>query len=315
MTARAWVARAASLSFLCAICLVACGADCPPAPSPEQQKTLLSYVQSKYRLPKTIKLTLKRAVLVPQACYWELAFEGESPIRTWDLTLYASPDFRFLSSDLFDTHRDPTEEERIAGAALMTGPTPGSTAARGPEKAAVNIAVFSDFQCPYCRSSALLLHEVLESGQDDVRVVFHHLPLSLHAWARQAAEAAACAQLQSATAFGAMHDQIFLNQASISAENAKEKLSEFAKGINGLDQVGFQQCMDNGMSLGLVLRDMQLAEKFQVTGTPTIFINGRRVQGVEHAQALRELIQAARGGTSAGATLPIGGPKGSQPSN
>ena len=56
------------------------------------------------------------------------------------------------------------------------------------------------------------------------------------------------------------------------------------------------------MSLGLVLRDMQLAETYQVSGTPTIFINGRRAEGVESAQKLRELIAQSRSETIDGAT-------------
>jgi predicted DsbA family dithiol-disulfide isomerase len=52
--------------------------------------------------------------------------------------------------------------------------------------------------------------------------------------------------------------------------------------------------MDNGMSLGLVLKDMSLAEANSVQGTPTVFINGRRVPGVENAATLREVIDEAR---------------------
>jgi len=48
------------------------------------------------------------------------------------------------------------------------------------------------------------------------------------------------------------------------------------------------------MSVGLVLRDMNLAEVNHVTGTPTLFINGRRTEGVENADKLRELIAEAR---------------------
>lgn len=220
------------------------------------------------------------------------------------------------SSVVSSTTRSATQRRRSASRALMAGLARGSAAARGPENAAVTIAVFSDFQCPYCRNLALIINEVLANGQDDVRVVFRHLPLSMHAWARQAAEAAACAQLQSAVAFGAMHDRIFMNQASISADNAREKLGEFAKGVAALDQAVFQQCMDNGISLGLILRDMQLAETYQVSGTPTIFINGRRVQGIESAQKLRELIVESRTEISVGgANEAVGRPTLPQSSN
>ena len=127
-----------------------------------------------------------------------------------------------------------------------------------------------------------------------MRVVFHHLPLSMHPWARVAAETAGCAQLQSNEAFWSFHDLIFHNQKTITADNAREKLSELAKAARGIDAAAFQKCIDNGMSVGLVLKDMNLAENSHVSGTPTLFINGHRLQSVESAEKLRELIAEAR---------------------
>jgi protein-disulfide isomerase len=52
--------------------------------------------------------------------------------------------------------------------------------------------------------------------------------------------------------------------------------------------------MEQGLSVGLVLKDLNLAEANQVNGTPTLFVNGHRAQGVENAARLRELIAEAR---------------------
>ena len=268
--------------------------ECPPAPTPEQRKALQDYVEKKYKLPQTITLTLKTDSLVGDTCYRELTFQGASPVRTWDLTLYASPDLRFLTSDLFDRTVDPVAEQRVKDDLVMKGLVHGAKALRGPDRAAVTIAEFSDFQCPYCKKFAKILNDVLTDGAGDVRVVFHHLPLSMHPWARLAAETTACAQLQSGTAFWSLHDRIFDNQGSITAENAKATFSELGNGVAGLDHAAFQQCLDNGLSVGLVLRDLNLAESNQVIGTPTLFINGHRIAGVENADRLRELIAEAR---------------------
>ena len=100
--------------------------------------------------------------------------------------------------------------------------------------------------------------------------------------------------LCSPSGFWAMHDRIFANQESITPGNVKEKLGGFASRIEGLDAKAFRQCMDGGTSLGLVLRDMNLAEAVQVKATPTLFINGERVQGIDSAVRLRELISRAR---------------------
>jgi protein-disulfide isomerase len=52
--------------------------------------------------------------------------------------------------------------------------------------------------------------------------------------------------------------------------------------------------MDAGMSVGLVLKDMNVAESYQVNATPTVFINGNRLKGVDSAAKLREMIAEAR---------------------
>jgi protein-disulfide isomerase len=231
---------------------------------------------------------------VQDTCYRELTFRGTSQVRTWDLTLYLSPDLRYLSSDIQDTSVDPAAEQRAKDTALLNGLAPGAPAVRGSDKSPVTIAVFSDFQCPYCRRFAQYLDEVLADGSEDVRVVFHHLPLSIHPWARAAAADAGCAQQQNSAAFWALHDQIFRNQGSITAANFKDKLGGFAKDIKGLDTKAFQQCIDGGMSLGLVLQDINLAAAAHVEGTPTLFVNGKRAPGVGSAADLRELIAHAR---------------------
>lgn len=245
-------------------------------------------------MPESIALSLTNDRLIKDSCYRELTFQGKSELSAWKLILYASPDLRFLSDELFDTQRDPVEEERDNNEAVMKGLIQGAIAARGPNDAPVAIVVFSDFQCPFCGNFARMLDEALDGGRQAVRVVFRHFPLANHSWARAAAEGAACAQLQNSQAFWSLHDQLFRNQASTTPDNIKERLNEFAKTSKELDVNAFQQCVANSMSLGLVLRDMNLAAANQVNGTPTICINGHRVQGVESTARLRELITKAR---------------------
>jgi len=120
--------------------------------------------------------------------------------------------------------------------------------------------------------------------------VFHHMPLQNHPWARTAAEGAACAQLQDSDAFWSIHDQLFDQQASITPQNIHEKLLAFAKSAKSLDLPEFQNCLDNQMSLGLVLRDLNLASANNISGTPTLFINGQRKLGIKDVAELRRLM-------------------------
>jgi protein-disulfide isomerase len=261
--------------------------------TPAKEAFLVDYVRKEFKLG-SIDLKLAKQQTVGATCYRELTFEGRGPVKTWQLTMYLSPDERFLTDELLDTEADPLQVERRKNEALMAGLIKNHGASKGPDDAKVTIVEFSDFACPYCRKFAMLLDEVFATGTQ-VRLVFHHMPLSIHPWARIAAEGAACAQLQDGEAFWSMHDQLFRNQQAITVENIREKLLGFARATKGLDVPQFQNCLDNEMSLGLVYRDLNLASANNVNGTPTLFINGRRVGGIKDADELRqEVAQAER---------------------
>jgi len=268
------------------------GQDCA-ALSAAQKLTLVDYIRKEYKLQQETDLKLIQDKPINSSCYRELIFQGRSPIKTWDATMYLSPDGRFLTSELLDTTTDPVEEERLKATSLMTGLVENRGTAKGPENAPVTVVEFSDFQCPFCRKFADLMKEVLPAKKDTVRVVFHHMPLSIHSWARPAAVGAACAQLQSSEAFWSLHDQLFQHQEEITATNVKDKLMEYAQNTKGLDTHAFRTCIDNEMSLGLVFRDMNLATTHNIQGTPTLFVNGRRIPGVRDADQLRQLITEA----------------------
>src|SRR5690348_565714 len=128
------------------------------------------------------------------------------------------------------------------------------------------------------------------------------MPLPMHPWARAAAERAACAQLQGSDSFWKMHDQLFKNQETITPDNIKSKLVEFARGVPTLQLEDFQNCLQNQMSLGLVLRDGDLASTNGVDATPTLFINGNRITGIKDEAQLRQLIREAEKEVTAAAT-------------
>jgi len=84
-----------------------------------------------------------------------------------------------------------------------------------------------------------MLHDALAGNNDRVRVVFHHMPLSGRAWARAAAEGAACAQLQGSSVFWPLHDWLFENQEAITPDNIKQKLVEYARNSKEVDVKAF----------------------------------------------------------------------------
>lgn len=160
---------------------------------------------------------------------------------------------------------------------------------RGPADAPVTLVEFSDFQCPFCSRLNPTLEKVKEAYGEKVRLVFRQFPLtSLHAQAQKAAEASLCARAQGE--FWAMHDALFADQDDLEVEALKAKAARL-----GLDSGDFARCLDNGATRGEVEADVEAGQAAGVSGTPTLFINGRQVtlvRGEEPFDQLARVIDA-----------------------
>ena len=158
--------------------------------------------------------------------------------------------------------------------------------ARGPTDAAVTIVEFSDFQCPFCKR---YVDETLPLVQatygDKVRYVFRDFPIKqLHPQAIQAAQAAECAADQGK--FWEYHDLLFQYQGALDVASLKG----YAKTL-GLNQASFDQCVDSEKHAEEVQGDFDDGISNTVTGTPTFFINGRKVVGAQSFADLEKIIQ------------------------
>ncbi|MEW6502128.1 MAG: thioredoxin domain-containing protein [Thermodesulfobacteriota bacterium] len=141
----------------------------------------------------------------------------------------------------------------------------------GPANAPVEIVVFSDFECPYCGQVGPLLDEVLQHNAKTVKVVFKHFPLGFHKSAKPAALAAMAAQKQGK--FWEMHDRLFANQKSLTPEKFRAIAQELKLNLGQFDKD--QANIELAQRLE---KDMNDGRRAGVRGTPTLFINGRRVK-------------------------------------
>ena len=116
-----------------------------------------------------------------------------------------------------------------------------------------------------------LFEQVLDKYPDSVKVVFKHYPLSFHKQAFSAALASMAAAEQGK--FWEYHDELFLNQNSLS----NEKYQEIAQSL-GLDMKKFSLDIMRPSLRQKVELDVADAQKAGVTGTPTIFVNGRKLK-------------------------------------
>ncbi len=154
---------------------------------------------------------------------------------------------------------------------------------RGNEKAPVTLVLFSDFQCPFCANVEPTLAEVQKQYGDKVRIVWKHQPLSFHPNALPAAEAAEAAREQGK--FWQMHDKLFSSQRELSPETYERLAREI-----GLDVRRFQEATRSGRGRSRIQDDQQLAARVGANGTPTMFVNGEKVEGAVPFGALKAVI-------------------------
>ncbi len=154
----------------------------------------------------------------------------------------------------------------------------------GPADAPITLVEFSDFQCPYCAHVNPTIYRVAQEYPHQVRIVFRQFPLdSMHPDARVAAEASLCANEQGE--FWELHDKMFSAQHELTPQTIRQLASEL-----GLDYNAFGSCMAEGRYKAQVQGDLEAGEIAGVTGTPSIFINGRLLAGAVPFDKIAEVI-------------------------
>lgn len=163
--------------------------------------------------------------------------------------------------------------------------TAGEPSRGGDANAPVTVIEFTDFQCPSCAAMHPILETVLPSYGNKVRFVVRNFPLNKHAHARKAAEAADAANAQGK--FFEYAALLFKNQAALDVPSLKKYASQI-----GIDRVKFDAELDKGVHAADVKHDLDDGDIAGIDSTPTIFINGVKLNNLT-ADALRAAIDKA----------------------
>jgi protein-disulfide isomerase len=158
---------------------------------------------------------------------------------------------------------------------------------RGPSEAPITLVEYADFECPYCGQAEPIVRELL-ADFGDVRYVWRHLPLrDVHPNAQFAAEAAEAAERQGA--FWEMHDLLLDHQGALLTAD----LVGYAERL-GLDVARFSRDLRCHVGADRVAQDVDSADLSGVSGTPTFFLNGRRLHGAYDIETLSNAVRLAR---------------------
>jgi protein-disulfide isomerase len=179
---------------------------------------------------------------------------------------------KIMQGNVWDVNFNPFKKDidRLKTQYEPSMGTPGATAV---------LVEFSDFQCPFCKEEAIMLRKnLLKEYPTQVRLYFKMFPLeSLHPWAKPAAIASRCVYRQGPAAFWEYHDWIFENQASVTPETFKDKVMGWAKDRKDLDSLQLTQCMDKKATEEEVNANIAEGQTLGVDRTPTLYINGRKI--------------------------------------
>jgi protein-disulfide isomerase len=187
---------------------------------------------------------------------------------------YVAPDGQHaLVGDIIPFGAKPFDPVKKTLEKGVTGPT------RGPKDAPVMIVEFGDLQCPACKAAQPTI-EALVAAEPNARFVFQNFPLEMHNWAAKGAYYADCVGGASGDAFWKFVAKTYETQADITADSADQKLTAIADGL-GLKGSDIAACAAKPDTKAHVDASIALGKSVDVTGTPTLFINGRRIGNVD----------------------------------
>jgi protein-disulfide isomerase len=154
----------------------------------------------------------------------------------------------------------------------------------GKPAAPVTIVEFSDFQCPFCARVRPTLKSLYDAYGDRVRIVWKDFPLTaIHPQAFVAAQAGNCAREQGK--FWEYHDKLFANQQALQPEFLKRYAAE-----TGLDAATFNACLDTAKYSDRVQQQIGAGTTLGVSATPSVFINGRMLNGAQPYEVFAAVI-------------------------
>ena len=209
--------------------------------------------------------------------------EGEGRLTQ----LYVSADGRHaILGEAVPFGPDPFKETRELLAQRAKGPSLGSA------EAPVTIVEFSDLQCPHCKAAQPIIDRLLADVPNS-RLVFEEFPLeALHPWAFKAAAYAECVAVRKPRAFWTFTRMVYDGQLDITAENATDRLKEFATSA-GVNADEAATCSESEATKDKIRNSLELGKQVGVTGTPMLFINGRKVSAVTQIpyETLKRLVE------------------------
>lgn len=281
-----------SFLLLLVVCL-GCVAQSAP---PDLARKIERQVRSYYKIPPEANVL----VGAPSASsefpnYNSVVVTIDSGEKKQDLTFVVSKDGSALVRTIkFDLNKDPYAE-KMSKVDLNGRPTRGAKASK------VVVVNYDDFECPFCsRMHQELFPEILKEYGDRITFIYKDYPLvEIHPWATHAAVDANCLAAQNADAYWDFADYIHANQHEVSNEKTPEarfaaldRLTMLQGQKHNVDTIKLQSCI-KAQNDSAVKASMKEADGIGVEATPTLFVNGEKIDGAVPPSELRAALDRA----------------------
>ena len=263
-----------------------------PVSAQTQKKSALdkgvmeAYIRHLFVLKPEIKVQVADPKPAQVEGFFEVVVHASLGEASQDFTFLVTKDGKkILQAAVYDINSNPFKPDLDK---LKTEFQPSL----GTPGAPVVLVAFSDFECPICKTEATMLRQnLISTYPTQVRLYFKDFPLdSIHAWARPATIAGRCVFRQNSSAFWSYYDWVYAHQAEITAGSLKDKVMEWAKGEKDIDALQLGRCMDTKATEAEVNKNVAEGHALEVVGTPTLFVNGRRIPQVIDWTNLRGII-------------------------
>jgi protein-disulfide isomerase len=168
----------------------------------------------------------------------------------------------------------------------------------GNAEAPVTIVEYTDFECPYCRQSVAVVHQLLERYRGQVRLVVKQTPLDFHPNAMPAALMFEALALQGSDKAFRFYELMYAEQPRLVAEG--QRFVEDAARRVGADLPRALRDQQSEAVRARVAADMAEGAAFGFTGTPAFLVNGVALEGAHPLDNFVPIIDRLLGGTAAG---------------
>lgn len=159
--------------------------------------------------------------------------------------------------------------------------------AKGSERAPISIVQFSDFECSYCAQFERTLDRLRKVYPGKIREVWLNFPLETHPNARTAANLALYGwKKETPATFWRLHHELLLMHENLGPASYERLLKRL-----GLDVSSYLDAANGGAHDSIIDANLRLAEALGIDGVPTLFINGRKLEGAQDFKVMQAVVR------------------------